>query len=121
VPQSLGFAWVMGLLAGTTTMLANAAGPVLVLYAMAIGLPKLAFVGTIGWFFFLMNLFKLPFSMALGLVHGMTLMFAVALAPAVAAGLATGKWLVYRIPQRLFEALLLAFTVIAALRLIGVF
>src|SRR5690349_21172879 len=33
VPHSQAFAWTMGLLAGITTMLANAAGPVVTLYA----------------------------------------------------------------------------------------
>jgi uncharacterized membrane protein YfcA len=68
-----------------------------------------------------MNLFKLPFSMALGLTDETTVFFAVALAPAVAIGLAAGRGLVHHIPQRLFNALLLAFTVITALRLIGLF
>lgn len=121
VPDSVWFAWCMGLLAGTTTMLANAAGPVLVLYALAVGLPKLALVGTIGWFFFLINLFKVPFSIALGLLHGPTVVFTAALAPSVALGLAAGRWLVHRIPQQAFNAVLLGFTVLAALRLIGVF
>jgi uncharacterized membrane protein YfcA len=118
VPHSMGFAWALGLLAGATTMLANAAGPVLVLYALAIGLPKLELVGTIGWFFLLINLFKVPFSVSLGLIHGATILFTLTLAPAVAAGLFSGRWLVHRIPQRTFEILLLTFAVIAALRLI---
>lgn len=119
VPHSIWFAWAMGLLAGATTMLANAAGPVLVLYALAVGLPKLQFVGTIGWFFLVVNLIKVPFSAALGLIHGGTVLFTIALAPAVAVGLLSGKALVQRIPQRVFEILLLAFAVVAALRLIG--
>ena len=37
----LPFAWLMGLIAGMTTMLANAAGPVATIYLMAIGLPEI--------------------------------------------------------------------------------
>jgi hypothetical protein len=119
VPHAAWFAWSVGLLAGTTTMLANAAGPVLVLYALAVGLPRLAFVGTIGWFFFLINVFKVPFSVALGLLNGTTVLFTAVLVPSVVMGLLAGRWLVHRTPQRLFNALLLAFAAIAALRLIG--
>ena len=121
VPHARWFAWTMGILAGAATMLANAAGPVFAVYLIAVGLPKMEFVGTSAWFFFIINLFKVPFSIALGLIRGQTLMLNLILAPAVLAGVLTGRWLLERIPQRLFEHLLLAFAVIAALRLIGDF
>jgi uncharacterized membrane protein YfcA len=41
------------------------------------------------------------------------------LVPAVFAGVAIGRWLTHRVPQRLFDGLLLAFAVVAALRLVG--
>jgi crotonobetainyl-CoA:carnitine CoA-transferase CaiB-like acyl-CoA transferase len=45
-PHSRAFAWTMGLLAGVTTMMANAAGPIFVLYALSVSLPKFELVGT---------------------------------------------------------------------------
>ena len=120
VPHSTAFAWTMGLAAGTTTMMANAAGPVFVLYALAVSLPKLALVGTGAWFFFIVNLIKLPFSAALGVIHAQTLLLNLVLLPAVFAGIGVGRWLTRRVPQRLFDGLMLAFAGIAALRLIGV-
>ena len=36
----------MGILGGITTMLANAAGPVIALYLLAVSLPKLRLVAT---------------------------------------------------------------------------
>ncbi|MFN9913913.1 MAG: TSUP family transporter, partial [Pirellulaceae bacterium] len=51
LPHSQGFAWLMGMLVGLTTMLANAAGPIFSLYLLALSIPKLAFVGTSAWFF----------------------------------------------------------------------
>jgi uncharacterized membrane protein YfcA len=119
VPHSRWFAWTMGILAGAATMLANAAGPVFAIYLIAVGLPKMEFVGTGAWFFFIINLFKIPFSLALGLIHGHTLVLNAILAPAVLIGVLAGRWLLARIPQRLFEHILLAFAVLAALRLIG--
>ena len=111
----------MGIMAGVTTMLANAAGPVMALYFLAIALPKLEFVGTSAWFFLAINLFKVPFSVGLGLIHSQTLLFNAVLVPAIVIGLLSGRWLVTRIPQKLFDALLLTFVGIAALRMIGVF
>ncbi len=51
VPHTLIFAWTLGIIAGFTTMVANAAGPVMALYFLAIGLPKYELVGTSAWFF----------------------------------------------------------------------
>lgn len=121
VPHTRSFAWGMGLLAGATTMLANAAGPVMALYCLAVGLPKFELVGTSSWFFFIINAFKVPFSVALGLIHGRTILLNLVLVPAVIAGLFFGRWMVGRLPQRVFDSLLLAFSAVAALRLIGVF
>lgn len=119
VPHAIWFAWTMGLVAGATTMLANAAGPIFAIYCVSIGLPKWEFVGTSAWFFLIINAFKVPFSAALGLIHGQTLLLNLALVPAIAVGLLGGRWLIHRVPQRLFDLLLLAFAAVAALRLIG--
>jgi uncharacterized membrane protein YfcA len=118
VPHSLPFAWSMGLLAGTTTMLANAAGSITALYSLAIGLPKYEFVGTNAWFFLIVNAFKVPFSAGLGLIHRETLLLNLVLVPAIVAGLLAARWLIGRLPQQLFDRLLLAFAGLAAIKLI---
>jgi uncharacterized membrane protein YfcA len=118
VPRSVPFAWGMGLLAGATTMLANAAGSIMALYALAIRLPKYELVGTNAWFFLSVNAFKVPFSAQLGLIRAETLWLNVALLPAILLGLVAGRWLIRRVPQRLFDILLLTFAGAAAIRLI---
>jgi uncharacterized protein len=119
VPHARWFAWTIGLAAGGATMLANAAGPIFTVYCLAVALPKFELVGTSAWFFFLINAFKVPFSVALGLIHGQTLVLNAVLAPAILGGIFVGRWLTTHIPQRLFDGLLLAFAAAAALRLIG--
>ncbi len=121
IPHSTWFAWTLGLLAGITTMLANAAGPVIALYLLAVALPKLQLVGTSAWFFLVLNIFKLPFSFALGLIDLSSLAINAIFAPGILLGMFAGKWLVHRIPQKLFDSFLLVFTAAAALRLIGLF
>ena len=119
VPHSKAAVWTIGLFAGATTMLANAAGPIIAIYCVAIGLPKFEFVGTMAWFFFIVNAFKVPFSAALGLIRFDTLLLNALLAPAVLIGVLGGRWVVQRLPQTVFDRLMLAFAVIAAVRLIS--
>ena len=121
LPHTRRFAWAMGTTSGVTTMLANAAGPIMTLYFLAINLPKYEFIGTSAWFFFIVNVYKVPFSLHLGLIHGSSLLLNLVLTPAVALGALAGQRLVKIIPQRLFEILLLTFAVLASLRMIGVF
>ncbi len=120
-PHATWFAWSLGLLAGFTTMLANAAGPIVALYLLAVSLPKMQLVGTGAWFFLLINLVKVPFSYNLGLITISSLSLNLILAPVIVGGLLVGKSVVKRIPQKLFDSLLLTFTGIMALRLIGLF
>ena len=110
--------WPLGLLAGASTMLANAAGPAMTVYLLAARLPKYEFVSTAAWFFFLVNLIKVPFSVSLGLVTPTTLLFNLALAPAVLLGLFSGKFLLGKINQTQFEWLLIGLSLLGALRLI---
>ncbi|TWU32271.1 Sulfite exporter TauE/SafE [Novipirellula artificiosorum] len=119
VPHTPWFAIVLGLLAGMTTMLANAAGPVVALYLVAVNMPKWELIGSSAWLFLVLNLIKLPLSFNLGLIHLESLVVDAMFAPAIPIGMLAGRWLVSRVPQRWFNSILLAFTAIAAARLLG--
>lgn len=118
VPHAAWFAWSMGIFVGLTTMLANAAGPVFGLYLLAIGLPKLEFVGTAAWFFLLLNIVKIPFSWSLGLIRLDTLALNAMLIPLIGLGLWVGTRIIRKIPQRLFDSLILVLTGVASLKLL---
>ena len=118
LPHTWWFAALTGMLAGFTTMVANAAGPVMVLYLLAIGLPKLAFIGTAAWFFLLVNAFKVPFSVGLGLITPASLHLDVVLLLPMVPGALLGPVILRHINQRAFEVMVLVFTVAAALRLL---
>ena len=105
---------VFGGLAGFTTMVANAGGPVMSLYLLAARQDKLAFLGTSAWFFLVVNAAKVPFSVALGLLDRQALLLDAALAPGVLIGAVLGLVVVKRIPQALFERVVLGLTVLAA-------
>ncbi|MFF4394642.1 sulfite exporter TauE/SafE family protein [Streptomyces sp. NPDC001480] len=107
-----------GVLGGFTTMVANAGGPVMSLYLLSAGFRKLGFLGTSAFFFLIVNVSKVPFSVGLGLIDGRSLLLDAALAVFVLPGALIGKWAVNRINQRLFEQLVIAATVVGGVQLL---
>lgn len=108
-----------GGLAGFTTMVANAGGPVTSMYFLACRYPVKAFLGTTAWFFFAVNLIKLPFSIAIGLVNPTTIALAAVSAPVVVAAALIGRRLAERMDQKVFEPIVVALTVVSALPLLA--
>jgi uncharacterized membrane protein YfcA len=86
VPSQWWFAATLGFVAGVTTMMANAAGPVMVIYLLAMRLPKLAFVGTSAWFFFAVNWLKVPSARDLNLITLESIKLDLLMLPLIAAG-----------------------------------
>ncbi|SEE72658.1 sulfite exporter TauE/SafE family protein [Ruania alba] len=109
---------IYGTLGGFTTMVANAAGPVMSMYFLASRFSMKTFLGTAAWFFAVVNLVKLPFSIGLGLITGPTLLMDLALVPAVVIGALAGRWLVARMNQVLFERLVVVLTIGGAVYLL---
>ncbi|MFJ3421672.1 MULTISPECIES: sulfite exporter TauE/SafE family protein [unclassified Streptomyces] len=107
-----------GVLGGFTTMVANAGGPVMSMYLLSAGFRKLGFLGTSAFFFLIVNVTKVPFSVGLGLIDGHSLLLDASLAAFVVPGALIGKWAVNRINQRLFEQLVIAATIIGGLQLL---
>lgn len=112
------FAWTMGILAGVTTMLGNAAGAVMTIYLLAMKLAKNEFVGTSAVFFFIINVSKTPFSAAAGVLTRETLTLNAFLVVAVWAGFFLGKFVLSKMSQKVFEGWMLGGTAVAALVLI---
>ena len=110
--------WGAGTAAGFATMTANAAGAVMTLYLSATGIDKRRFVGTNAWFFLIVNLAKVPFSIGLGLLHWGDVGRAAALAPVILLGGLLGFATVQRISQRRFDLAVLAASAVSALALL---
>jgi uncharacterized membrane protein YfcA len=99
-----------GIAAGFATTVANAAGPVMNIYLLRKRLPKEEFIAMGAWFFFLVNLTKIPIYTWHGLFSKQSLMFGAAVAPAVFVGALTGRWLIDHISGRVFELLVVILT-----------
>lgn len=106
-----------GVTAGFATTVANAAGPVMNLYLLSQRLPKEDFIATGAWFFFAVNLTKVPIYAYHGLIGRESLTFDLMMVPMVVVGAVTGRRMVDHIPQRLFDDLVVGLTVVATLLL----
>lgn len=112
------FAVFTGVLGGVATMLANAAGPVAAMYLMAVGLPKIAFVGTAAWLFFLINVIKIPMHVNLGTVTFESIEVSLTFGAFAAAAVPISPLILKRINQQLFGALVWFFVVVGGVKLL---
>jgi uncharacterized membrane protein YfcA len=103
-----------GIVAGFASTIANAAGPVMNMYLLSRKLPKEQFVATGAWFFLLINLAKVPIYSWHHLFSGTSLRFDFLMVPAVVCGAFAGLWIVHRVPQRLFDTMIVLLTGISA-------
>ena len=107
-----------GALGGFTTMVANAGGPVMSMYFLAMRTPVKVFLGTAAWFFAIINLIKVPVLASLGLITVPVLLMDAVLVPTVVVGALFGRWLIPRIDQALFDRIVLGLTILGALYLL---
>ncbi|MEO6651356.1 MAG: sulfite exporter TauE/SafE family protein [Ilumatobacteraceae bacterium] len=114
-----------GTIGGFTTFVANAAGPVINTYLIRLGLPKHELIGTSAWLYFVVNLSKIPLYIALGAwsTGGAfftvdSLLFDLAMVPAIVAGVFGGRALFVHIPQRAFAVVVLSLSAAGAVKLL---
>ncbi|MGO1410552.1 sulfite exporter TauE/SafE family protein [Microbacterium sp.] len=107
-----------GALGGFTTMVANAGGPVMSMYFLAMRFPMREFLGTAAYFFAAVNIAKLPFSIGLGILTVPTLLVDAVLVPAVVLGAWLGKMLLTRMNQRFFDVAVIVVTILGAVYLL---
>lgn len=117
--KSDAFHALLGILAGFTTMVGNAAGSIMSIYLLSKGMNKTSFIGTNAFFFFLVNVIKVPFTAHLGLITADSLTINAWVVPAVAVGAYAGSIIVPQIPQRWFATLILSLASLGGIYLIA--
>jgi len=118
IPRSRWFAASMGLLGGFSTMIGNAAGPVMALYLLSMRLPKNSYIGTGAWFFFIVNLSKVPLHIwSWKTITVDSFLLDILVIPAIAAGAFLGIWLVRLLPEKFYRILVIVTTLLSALLL----
>ena len=118
LPDSRAFLVGCSLTIGVSTMMANAAGPVYAVYALVRKLSKEDFLGIGARFFLVVNLSKVPLLSNLNLINADSLKLDAMLLPGIIGGIFLGKFLIERVPQKVFDWLLYIFSIIGGLRLL---
>ena len=118
-------AGVYGSAGGFTTFVSNNAGPIMNTYLVRLGLGKAELVGTSAWFYFSVNVAKVPIYLALGawstggsFFTRETLLFNLLCAPMIVVGVYVGRALFHHVSQELFLAIVLVLSAAAAVKLL---
>ncbi|HOB20075.1 MAG TPA: sulfite exporter TauE/SafE family protein [Candidatus Atribacteria bacterium] len=117
-PDSKVFHYATGIISGFSSMVGNAAGPVFNVYLLSMSLDKYRFLGTTAWFFFTINLIKVPFHVFMWKTITLSsLQYALVMLPVILAGAFIGIYLVKKIDDKYFKAIVAIMTAIAAVNL----
>jgi uncharacterized protein len=116
VPNHWSISAVTGLAAGFMTMIGNVAGPVMYIYLLSMRLPKNSFIGTTAWFFFSVNLIKVPLQIFVWeTITIKSLLFDALHLPAVLIGFFLGFQLIKLIPEHVFRYFIIVTTLLTAI------
>lgn len=118
VPNHWAFTAFFGLLAGTTTQIANAAGPVMAIYLLAMRLPKKEYMGVCAWYFLILNWLKIPIFVMEGRITMAAVRADLAMLPMLFIGGILGILLINKINQKAFEMIIQILVVATAFYLL---
>ena len=118
LPHHWAFAAFMGFFGGMTTQMANAAGPVMAIYLLAMNLPKNEYMGTCAWFFLILNYLKIPLFIWDGRITMESFRADLAVVPIVIAGAFLGIFILKKVPQKWFRRIVEILAVLAAIKLL---
>ena len=111
-----------GILAGMSTMIGNAAGPVMTIYFLSIGFKKNKFIGTAAWFFLLVNIFKVPFHLYTWKTINLSIIyFGFTFTPLIILGALSGVWFVKKIPEKPYRIFLIFSVFLSIFKLLFIF
>ncbi|NLJ91273.1 MAG: sulfite exporter TauE/SafE family protein [Clostridiales bacterium] len=118
VPEKAWFYILVGVLSGFASMIGNAAGPIFGIYLLALGIKKNNYMGTNAWFFFIINLTKLPLQIFVWHNIGIrSATITLAMIPMISLGAIIGYYILKRINERVFRYIVITMTALAALKL----
>lgn len=118
VPGKVWFYVLVGVLSGFASMIGNAAGPIFTIYLLALGFEKINFMGTNAWFFFIINLIKLPLQIFVWHNIGIRSMTITAvMLPLITLGAILGYYILKKINEKIFRYTVIIMTALAALKL----
>jgi uncharacterized membrane protein YfcA len=111
-------AFLIGAMAGFGTTVGNAAGPIMGIYLIMMGLDKKQLMGTGAWFFLIVNTSKVPIFIYNDMLGVETLRFFAYMLPFVVLGTFVGRKLLTVLSQKVFDYLVLFFAGVSSLLLL---
>jgi len=118
VPKKLWFYALTGILVGFASMIGNAAGPIFTIYLLASDFKKNDFMGTTAWFFFIINLTKVPLQIFVwNNISLKSILLACSMIPAITLGALLGVVIIKKLNDKFFRYVVIAVTAIAAIKL----
>ena len=115
----LWIAALFGIAAGFFTMVGNAAGALMSVYFLSMNVPKNRFIGTRAWFFFIVNVTKVPLHIFFWqTINNKTLTVDLVVVPVIIAGGLIGIKIVKMISEEKYRLFVIALIVVAALKLL---
>lgn len=118
VPHAGAFTAFSGALTGLATTIGNVAGPIANIFMIGKGFAKKEFMGTVAWYFLVINSTKVPLFWHLGMISKDTLRFNAYVLPALVVGGIAGRLLLQKISDKVFQTLVLTLAAAAALKLL---
>ena len=109
---------ILAFLGGCTSMVANAAGPVMVLYLLYLNISKEEFMGVRSWIFLFINAIKVPFHIELGNITHTSFSMDLYIIPAIVLGFLIGYKVLKKLPEREFNLIIKVLAIAACLKLI---
>ncbi|MCR5394347.1 MAG: sulfite exporter TauE/SafE family protein [Bacteroidales bacterium] len=110
---------IFGLLGGFTTMIGNAAGPVMSIYLLSMRQDKLSYIGINAWFFLVVNLLKVPLQIFVwDNITWDTFRLNLLMLPVIGLGALIGIRLVKVIPERTFRRFIQIVTILSVIAML---
>lgn len=113
------YAAIFGLLGGFTTMIGNAAGPVMSVYLLSMRKEKMEYIGINAWFFLVVNLLKVPLqAFVWNNITWDSLQLNLVMLPVIGIGSLIGIRIVKLLPEKIFRRFIQIVTILSVILMI---
>ena len=113
------YAAIFGLLGGFTTMIGNAAGPVMSVYLLSMRKEKMEYIGINAWFFLVVNLLKVPLqAFVWDNITWDSLILNLSMLPVIGIGALIGIRIVKLLPERVFRRFIQIVTILSVILMV---
>ena len=114
-----GYSAIFGLLGGFTTMIGNAAGPVLSVYLLSMRKDKMEYIGINAWFFLVVNMLKVPLQIFVwDNISWDSFSLNLAMLPIIGIGAWMGVGIVNLFPEKAFRRFIQIVTILSVVMML---